>query len=667
VGAGVGESSERTRPRLLTRVRQLFVVLVGVVLLVQVIELVDARTAWWPHRAVAALALVTAGAWALALGRSRRSNLLLDLLPGPLLLATGVGLGRHGAILALLIGISQYRALFGARRSVVLGVGLMLAGYLGVGVALSGPTHLFHLGNLVVVVGISGIVAVIRMVAETLAWHDVTSAWDAVLNDAGVELIAAADAATIDAVVEAGEQAIVERTPAAAGGLWRHPRPDTSDAGAGRRIGQPPSGPRGRAADLRAALQRLQTEGALARERVESERRFRLLAERSRDGIYLLELGPSPAYRYLNPAAEEIVGLDRSTVEADARTALARVHPDDLGLIGEARTTQGVLATPLRVRVCRDDGTTVWVEVAEEVVAWQDGEPHLVQGVVHDVTRHRQQELAMERALQQEQAAADELRHIDQMKSTFLQAVSHELRTPLTAVIGSAETLRDRRDELSPEQVDVLTVAVARQASRLGRLLEDLLDVDRLSRGRVQADRAPTPLQTIVGRALEGLGDELVRIDTSIDPVTVDVDAVQVERIVENLLRNAIKHTPPGTRIRLAGSQQAGATVLTVEDDGPGIPPALRRSVFEPFSQGPQAGDAASPGTGIGLALVQRLAELHGGETWVEEATSGGARFVVVLPGAAQQASVDGEPTGAGRGSLDDQRREDAGAPVTAS
>jgi PAS domain S-box-containing protein len=662
----VGETRERTRPRLLTRVRQLFVLLVGVVLVVQVIEVVDARTPWWPHRAVAFVALATAGAWALALGRSRRSNLLFDLVPGPLLLATGVGLGRHGAILALLIGISQYRALFGARRSVVLGVGLMLAGYLGTGVALLGPTHLFDLGNLVVVVGISGIVAVIRLVAETLAWHDVTSAWDAVLNEAGVELIAAPDTATIDAVVEAAEAAIVDRTPAAAGGLWQHPFPATSEAASGR-ARQRRWGPRDRADDLRAARRRLRTEGALARERVESERRFRLLAERSRDGIYLLELGPSPSYRYLNPAVQEIVGLDASTVEADARAALARVHPEDRGLIEEARATQGVLASPLRARVCRDDGTTVWVEVAEEVIGWRDGEPHLVQGVVHDVTRHREQELAMERALQQEQAAADELRHIDQIKSTFLQAVSHELRTPLTAVVGSAETLRDRRDELSPEQVDVLIGAVARQASRLGRLLEDLLDVDRLSRGRVQADRTLTPLQTIVGRALEGLDEELARIETAIDAVIVDVDAVQVERIVENLLRNAIKHTPPGTRIRLSGSQQARATVLTVEDDGPGIPPALRRSVFEPFSQGPQAHDSSSPGTGIGLALVQQLAELHGGEAWVEEASSGGARFVVVLPSAAREASVDDERTGPGRGLLADQRRDDAGAPVTAS
>jgi PAS domain S-box-containing protein len=665
----VGESTEHARPRLLARVRQLFLLLVGVVLVVEVIELVDASTPWWPHRAVAFVAIAAAGAWALALLRAGRPNLLVDLAPAPLLLATGMGLGRHGAVLALLLGVSQFRALFGSRRSVAVGVGLMLAGYLGVGVALRGPLHLLDLGNLVVVVGISGIVAVIRSVAETLAWHDVTSTWDAVLNDAGVELIAAPDASTIDAVVDAAETAIVDRTAGAAGGLWEQPLPDSSEVVAARPPGRRGSRPRGRADDLRAALQRLRTEGSLARERVESERRFRLLAERSRDGIYVRELGRTLSYRYLNPAAAEIVGLDAATVEADAEAALARVHPDDRHLVEQARTGQGERRDPLRIRVCRDDGTTIWIEVAEEVVGWRDGEPHLVQGVVHDVTRHRRQELALESALQQEQAAADELRHLDQLKSTFLQAVSHELRTPLTAVIGSAETLRDRRDELSPDQVDVLIGAVARQSSRLGRLLEDLLDIDRLSRGLVQADRVPTPLPAIVGRALEGLGEEVVRIETSIDAVVVDVDAVQVERIVENLVRNAIKHTPPGTRIRLSGTKQAGATVLIVEDDGPGIPPALRRSVFEPFTQGPQAYRAASPGTGIGLALVRQLAELHRGEVWVEEATSGGARFVVVLPGAATslEASSDGGRPRPGPELTVDQGREVAGAPVTAS
>jgi PAS domain S-box-containing protein len=660
----VGKRSERARPRLLTRVRQLFLLLVGVVLVVQVIEVVDASTPLWPHRAVAFVAIATAGWWAVALSRASRPSSLFDLVPAPLLLATGIGLGRHGAILALLIGVSQFRALFGTRRSVVVGVGLMLAGYLGVGVALSGPPHLLDLGSLVVVVGISGIVAVIRLVAETLAWHDVTAAWNAVLTDAGAELIVSPDAMTIDVIVSDAEEAIAARTRAAAGGLWRDPLPETETrtGASGNRGGRRQVQIVERVQDLEETLQRLHTEAALARERVESELRFRLLAERSRDGIYVLELGSTPAYRYLNPAAEAIAGLASAAVEADAQTVFDRVHPDDRHRILEARAAQGALVAPVRFRVRREDGTTVWVEVAEEIVEWRDGEPHLVQGVVHDVTRHRQQEFALERALQQEQDAADELRQIDQMKSTFLQAVSHELRTPLTAVIGSAETLRDRRDELSPAQADVLIGTVARQASRLGRLLEDLLDVDRLSRGRVEADRAPTSLRAIVARALEGLGGESGRIETSVAAVVVDVDAVQVERIVENLLRNAIKHTPSGTGIRLSGSQQAGATVLTVEDDGPGIPPALRRTVFEPFAQGPQALDAASPGTGIGLALVQQLAELHGGEAWVEEAASGGARFVVVLPGPdAQRTAVYPERVGSARGELGGQRRGVAG------
>jgi PAS domain S-box-containing protein len=327
-----------------------------------------------------------------------------------------------------------------------------------------------------------------------------------------------------------------------------------------------------------------------------------------------------------------MVGLDAESVLDDASVALARVHPDDQAIVREARETTGAFVEPVQVRLLRDDGTTVWVEAAEAVVEERDGVPTLVQGVVRDISRHRAHEQALHRALAQEQAAALELRQLDRMKSTFLQAVSHELRTPLTAVIGCAETLRDRSSELTPEDADRLVQTAARQARRLGRLLEDLLDVDRLSRGRVEAVRAPAALDDIVARAIEGIGDDRDRLDVVVDPATVDLDGPQVERIVENLLRNALKHTPPGTAIRLRARHRAGTTIVTVEDDGPGVPPELREAVFEPFSQGPQAGGAASPGTGIGLALVKRLAELHGGDAWVEDVDSGGARFVVVLP-----------------------------------
>lgn len=117
--------------------------------------------------------------------------------------------------------------------------------------------------------------------------------------------------------------------------------------------------------------------------------------------------------------------------------------------------------------------------------------------------------------------------------------------------------------------------------------------------------------------------------------MVVDLDAAKIERIIDNLLRNARTHTPAGTSIRVRVDGDATGAVLTVEDDGPGVPPELRHRIFEPFAQGPHTNEIASPGTGIGLALVSKLTELHGGHVWVEQAASGGARFVVTLPAVA--------------------------------
>jgi PAS domain S-box-containing protein len=628
----------------LGRVRSLFVLLVAVVLVVQLIEVADARTPWWPHRAVALFALVAGAWWAHQLHRRRRPTWWLEAVAPLAVLATGVGLGRHGAVLALLIGVTQHRALYGTRRSLVVATGSFLVAYLAVGAVLGGLGSLADLGSLVVVVGISGIVAIIRLVAETLAWHDVSTGWDTVLNEAVADLLGAATVEEVDEVVDAALVELATRAPAAGGGLWADPVPaaviPVDHAALTATEGHVWSGHPG---GLHRTLRRLASDASLARERVESERRYRLLAEHSRDGIYLLELGAEPTYRYLNPAAEAMLGLTSDDVAGDPGLPMARIHADDRAVVLDARARTGALLEPLRVRICRDDGTTVWVEAAETVIESTDDVPHLVQGVVRDVTRQRAQEEALHRTLLQEQAAADELRHLDGMKSTFLQAVSHELRTPLTAVLGSAETLRDHHGELAPGDVDRLLDAVARQARRLGRLLDDLLDVDRLSRGRVLPDRRPTALQEVVERAIDGLGQDAGRVELDVEPIVADLDGAQVERIVENLLRNAVKHTPRDTPIRLQVRAQAGVTVIAVEDDGYGVPESLREAVWAPFAQGPHVNGAASPGTGIGLALVRQLAELHGGEAWVEDAAAGGARFVVVLPGP-RAGERDGSP-----------------------
>jgi two-component system sensor histidine kinase KdpD len=161
-------------------------------------------------------------------------------------------------------------------------------------------------------------------------------------------------------------------------------------------------------------------------------------------------------------------------------------------------------------------------------------------------------------------------------------------------------------------------------------LLSDLLDLDRLQRGIVSPQRRPTDIGALVRQAVDEsdlMGNREIEIDA--DPVVVSVDPAKVERIIENLLANATRHTPAGTRLWIRVRAQDGGVLLAVEDEGPGVPEDLRDAVFEPFRQGPGQ-NTHSPG--VGLSLVGRFAELHGGRAWVEERPGGGASFKVFLP-----------------------------------
>ena len=390
--------------------------------------------------------------------------------------------------------------------------------------------------------------------------------------------------------------------------------------------------------DLQATIRRLAADMALCMERVYSERRFRLLAEASRDGNYLLQVRPVGAFQYVNPAVEQLLGVPAEELYADARLSEELVHPDDREILHVMRGRDGMLELPVQVRVRGAEGGWRWVEIVEAPVA-DDARVQVVQGIVRDVTRQRQQELALRTALAQQRRAAESLRRVDDMKSAFLQAVSHELRTPLTAVLGGARTLQDREADLAPGEGGALLDMVVRNAARLERLLGDLLDVDRLSRGIVAPEREAVDVRVLAHRVVDTFesGREQVRVVAG-EPVVALVDGPKVERIVDNLVRNALRHTPPGTSVTVdALPLDDGGVRLVVEDQGPGIPDEIKQTLFEPFVQGMAASRAASPGTGIGLALVQRLAELHGGRVAVEDVPPTGARFVVDLPAEAPE------------------------------
>jgi K+-sensing histidine kinase KdpD len=231
-------------------------------------------------------------------------------------------------------------------------------------------------------------------------------------------------------------------------------------------------------------------------------------------------------------------------------------------------------------------------------------------------------------AYDREHAAAQSLRELDEMKNTFLSAVSHDLRTPLTSVLGIARTLEVQGARLSHEERRDLSSRITKGAERLEGMLLDLLDVDRLTRGILEAKRVPIRIDTLVTRTVESLEIRDRRVEFDCDVVTFPVDAGQVERIVENLVINAARHGGPNTPIKVRVRNEVTSVCFEVEDGGPGVPDHLKEVIFEPFRQGdgPQVS-----GTGIGLSLVTEFAKLHGGRVWVEDAPGGGALFKVLL------------------------------------
>ncbi|MFL6266366.1 MAG: sensor histidine kinase [Actinomycetes bacterium] len=245
----------------------------------------------------------------------------------------------------------------------------------------------------------------------------------------------------------------------------------------------------------------------------------------------------------------------------------------------------------------------------------------------------REQEL--KDSLRRELAAADRLRAADAMKDTFLRAVSHDLRTPLTAMLGVAVTLERTRLNLPREQALDLVAMLVEKTRKLERLLKDLLDLNRLEEGVLEPNRSLTDVRELVHRVVTEV-DQLAGwpIDIEAEPVQAFIDGPKVERIVENLLLNTTRHTPPGTRVWVKALARGADLELIVEDAGPGVPAELAGTIFEAFRRGGAAAPtvAHARGVGIGLSLVARFAALHGGHAWVDERWGGGAAFHVLLP-----------------------------------
>ena len=314
----------------------------------------------------------------------------------------------------------------------------------------------------------------------------------------------------------------------------------------------------------------------------------------------------------------------------DGALFLAHVHADDRERVAAAIDGASAIDLEYRTRG-RDDGDERWVRAKGRLHVDAAGRPRRFIGTLQDISDRK-------RALRELQAARQRAETANGAKDEFLAMLGHELRNPLSPILTALHLMRVRHGELMAKERAV----IERQVQHMVRLVDDLLDVSRITRGKIQLKRGAVEIAQVVDKALEiaaPLLEKRAHRLTLAVPRTglrVDGDEHRLAQVVANLLTNAARYTDPGGAIDVTAEAHAGSVRLTVRDSGAGIDPELVPRIFELFVQGRRALDRADGGLGLGLAIVRSLVELHGGTVAASSGGPGrGSEFVVRLPLAA--------------------------------
>jgi signal transduction histidine kinase/CheY-like chemotaxis protein len=366
-----------------------------------------------------------------------------------------------------------------------------------------------------------------------------------------------------------------------------------------------------------------------------SDSKYRTLFESIDEGFCVVQVlfdarGEAIDYVFLetNPSFERQTGLMNAV--GRAMSSLAPGHEDHW-----YRTYGRVARTG---KPCRFDAPAIALGRWYDVFAFQVGEPgqDLVAILFNDISRRKE----LERSVEGQNAA---LREADLRKDRFIATLSHELRNPLAPLKVAADLLA--HDDLGKEQLARTREIIRRQVGYMARLLDDLLDISRVTQGKLHLRRKLVSPTELVDNAIEIVRPLIERkqhtLEVNLDASApmLEVDPVRISQVVANLLNNAAKYTDAGGRIALTTRVEDHTFVVEVEDNGIGISPQALPGIFEIFMQQHADSERSEGGLGIGLSLVKGLVELHGGSVRAESAGLGsGSRFTVRLP------IADGEP-----------------------
>lgn len=333
-----------------------------------------------------------------------------------------------------------------------------------------------------------------------------------------------------------------------------------------------------------------------------------------------------------------VAGGDAIAPDSVAARVLEDGRPVFVRDAGGGRRPRRVFVTPLvaRGRAIGALALERWGELGgEERAALEALGAHIGLALENARLAARQRRFAEELA-QQVADATRRLEELDRAKSSFVAIASHELRTPLTALQGFSELLAMRR--LPPDEVARLAGIMRGEAKRLGRIVSDLLDLSRIERGlTLELRRTPVAVEALLVATADvfrrGSATHPIVVECAPGLSCVDADPDALERILTNLISNALKYSPPGrtVRVRARPAPDGAAVDFEVEDEGAGIPAESLARIFEPYYRAPEAAGTAR-GTGIGLAVVKSLIEAHGGRIRIDSAPARGTRVAFSLP-----------------------------------
>ena len=367
----------------------------------------------------------------------------------------------------------------------------------------------------------------------------------------------------------------------------------------------------------------------------EAQRRQAHLLDTVEQAVVVTDL--TGTITYWNGFAERLYGW--TAAEAVGRCILdvtpADTSRDQAAMILERLAAGESWAGEILVR--RRDGSAFPAWVTDTPIRDERGALVGIIGVSTDLTPQKQVEAALRETDERLRQRVDELAEADRQKDEFLALLSHELRNPLAGITTSLYLLnRLGSQEQRPRELRQL---IERQTRYLGRLLEDLLDVTRLTRGMIELRREPTDLRLILQQAidatrslLDARGHQLLS-HLAPEPLLVDGDPVRLEQVLVNLLTNAAKYTDARGEIRATATRAGQQVVVSIRDTGVGIDAELLPRVFDLFTQADRSHARTHGGLGIGLTLVRRITEMHGGTVTAESAGLGhGSQFTVRLP-----------------------------------